>query len=193
MNTLFPIFVKLDLQQILLVGGGYVALEKLTAIYENCPETKITLVAPEIRQEIREMAQTFAIDCIQMPFDPTFLLGKNLVFVATNDKALNLEISALCREQGILVNVADTPPACDFYLSSIVRKGDLKIGISTNGKSPTLAKRIKELLTIVLPDSIQETLDNLVVIRETLRGDFEAKVKQLNEITRVMRKEKEEE
>lgn len=193
MNTLFPIFVKLDLQQILLVGGGYVALEKLTAIYDNCPETRITLVAPEIRVEIREMATTSAILLHETVFDPTFLEGKNLVFVATNDKPLNLEISRLCREKGILVNVADTPPACDFYLSSVVRKGDLKIGISTNGKSPTLAKRIKELLTVVLPDSIQETLDNLVVIRETLRGDFESKVQQLNEITRVMRKNPEEE
>lgn len=189
MNTLFPIFVKLDLQQILLVGGGYVALEKLTAIYDNCPETKITLVAPEIRSEIQELAQQYAITIHPQIFDPSFLEGKNLVFVATNDKEVNLAISDLCRERGILVNVADTPPACDFYLSSIVRKGDLKIGISTNGKSPTLAKRIKELLNQVLPDSIQETLDNLVAIRETLKGDFESKVKQLNEITKVMRKD----
>ncbi|MFN4086695.1 MAG: bifunctional precorrin-2 dehydrogenase/sirohydrochlorin ferrochelatase [Spirosomataceae bacterium] len=189
MNTLFPLFVKLDLQHILLVGGGYVALEKLTAIFENCPETHITLVAPEIRAEIREMASQYAISLHEKPFDSSFLEGKNLVFVATNDKMVNLQISEECRQRKILVNVADTPLACDFYLSSIVRKGDLKIGISTNGKSPTLAKRIKELLTVVLPDTIQETLDNLVAIRETLRGDFESKVKQLNEITKVMRKD----
>lgn len=190
MNTLFPLFVKLEQQSILLVGGGYVALEKLTAIYANSPATVLTLVAPEIRDEIREMASQFSIRLVEERFDFTFLQEKNLVFVATNDKILNKEISAACRERGILVNVADTPDACDFYLGSIVQKGDLKIGISTNGKSPTFAKRFREILTEILPDSLQETLDNLQAIRNKLKGDFEEKVEKLNEITKVMRSEK---
>jgi precorrin-2 dehydrogenase/sirohydrochlorin ferrochelatase len=190
MNTLFPIFVKLEQQSILLVGGGYVALEKLTAIYANSPATVLTLVAPEIRQEIREMATQFSIQFIEKPFDSSFLADKNLVFVATNDKLVNKRISDECRQKGILVNVADTPDACDFYLGSVVQKGDLKIGISTNGKSPTFAKRFREILTDILPDSLQETLDNLQAIRNKLKGDFEEKVEKLNEITKVMRAEK---
>ena len=190
MNTLFPLFVKLEQQSILLVGGGYVALEKLTAIYANSPATVLTLVAPEIRSEIREMASQFSIKLVEKPFDLIHLQEKNLVFVATNDKMLNKEISESCRKRGILVNVADTPDACDFYLGSIVQKGDLKIGISTNGKSPTFAKRFREVLTDILPDSLQETLDNLQAIRNRLKGDFEEKVEKLNEITKVMRSEK---
>jgi precorrin-2 dehydrogenase/sirohydrochlorin ferrochelatase len=86
------------------------------------------------------------------------------------------------------VNVADTPDLCDFYLSSVVRKGDLKIAISTNGKSPTFAKRFREILEDILPESLQETLDNLKDLRDKLKGDFSSKVDMLNEITNVMKK-----
>jgi siroheme synthase-like protein len=79
--------------------------------------------------------------------------------------------------------VADTPDLCDFYLGSIVQKGDLKIAISTNGKSPTLAKRIKEFLNEIIPDDIQQLLDNLQTYRNTLKGDFQDKVKELNDLT----------
>ena len=95
------------------------------------------------------------------------------------------KIKDLCRQRNLLINVADTPELCDFYLCSIVKKGDLKIGISTNGKSPTLAKRMRQYLTEALPDSeeIQLLLDNLKNVRDKLGGDFDYKVQKLNEIT----------
>ena len=80
--------------------------------------------------------------------------------------------------------MADTPNLCDFYLGSIVKKGDLKIGISTNGKSPTLAKRLKAFLNDIIPDQIQESLDNLESYRKKIKGDFEEKIRKLNEITK---------
>ena len=101
------------------------------------------------------------------------------------------EVQSDCRKENILVNVADKPDLCDFYLSSTVGKGDLKIAISTNGKSPTFAKRFREVLEAILPDSLQETLDNLQKIRNQLKGDFEYKVEKLNEITNVMKKKEE--
>jgi siroheme synthase-like protein len=79
--------------------------------------------------------------------------------------------------------VADTPDLCDFYLGSIVKKGDLKIAISTNGKSPTLSKRMRQYLEEAIPDDIQELLDNLRLLRDQLKGDFEYKVKELNKVT----------
>jgi siroheme synthase-like protein len=85
-----------------------------------------------------------------------------------------------------LINVADTPELCDFYLGSIVQKGHLKIAISTNGKSPTIAKRIKQVLQEAIPDSLNEVLDKLQIIRDRLKGDFSEKVKQLNQITEVL-------
>ncbi len=188
MNTLFPIFVKVENLHILIVGGGYVGLEKLTALLSNSPDARVTLLAPEIRVEIREMAQEYPkLELIQEPYNEVYLTAKDLVIVGTNDKAVNRQVQADCKSQRVLVNVADTPDLCDFYLSSVVKKGDLKIAISTNGKSPTFAKRFREVLEEILPDSLQDTLDNLTAIRNQLKGDFVQKMEKLNEITKVLR------
>ena len=87
-------------------------------------------------------------------------------------------------KKGKLVNVADMPELCDFYLSSVVKKGNLKIAISTNGKSPTIAKRLKDLFNELLPEEIDELLDNMQSVRNRLKGDFNDKVNQLNAITK---------
>jgi precorrin-2 dehydrogenase/sirohydrochlorin ferrochelatase len=92
-------------------------------------------------------------------------------------------VQQIAKSAGILINVADTPELCDFYLGGIVTKGDLKIAISTNGKSPTMAKRIREFLEDILPDETNELLQNLHHYRSTLKGNFEDKVKALNDLT----------
>lgn len=188
MNTLFPIFVKAEKLRILIVGGGYVGLEKLTAVLANSPQARVDLVAPDIRAEIPELARQHPnVTLVQKPYHSDFLVGFDLVIVGTNDKAVNRQVQVDCKDRHILVNVADTPDLCDFYLSSVVKKGDLKIAISTNGKSPTFAKRFREVLEEILPDSLQETLDNLTAIRNQLKGDFVQKMEKLNEITKVLR------
>ena len=188
MNTLFPIFVKAENLHTLIVGGGYVGLEKVTALLGNAPKARVTLVAPEIRAEIRDMAEQYPnLELVLEPYHDGHLMDKDLVIVGTNDKAVNRQVQADCKARRILVNVADTPDLCDFYLSSVVKKGDLKIAISTNGKSPTFAKRFREVLEDILPDSLQETLDNLTAIRNQLKGDFVQKMEKLNEITKVLR------
>ncbi|QKZ14371.1 bifunctional precorrin-2 dehydrogenase/sirohydrochlorin ferrochelatase [Spirosoma sp. KUDC1026] len=188
MNTLFPIFVKAEQLHTLIVGGGYVGLEKVTALLASSPQATITLVAPDIRDDIRALAaQTPNLALLQEPYQVDHLAGKDLVIAGTNDKAVNQQVQQDCKAHRILVNVADTPALCDFYLSSVVKKGDLKIAISTNGKSPTFAKRFREVLEEILPDSLQETLDNLTAIRNQLKGDFVQKMEKLNEITKVLK------
>ncbi len=188
MNTLFPIFVKANQLHTLIVGGGYVGLEKATALLGNAPDARVTLVAPEIRAELHELAERHPLlELVQQPYNPLYLNDKDLVIVGTNDKAVNRQVQVDCKARRILVNVADTPDLCDFYLSSVVKKGDLKIAISTNGKSPTFAKRFREVLEELLPDSLQETLDNLTAIRNQLKGDFVQKMEKLNEITKVLK------
>ena len=84
------------------------------------------------------------------------------------------------------MNVADTPDLCDFYLGSIVQRGNLKIAISTNGKSPTIAKRLKEEIGNMIPDEMDAVLDNMQTIRTHLNGNFAEKVRRLNELTSVL-------
>jgi precorrin-2 dehydrogenase/sirohydrochlorin ferrochelatase len=184
MNHLFPIFLKLEELQMLVVGGGAVGLEKVSAIYANSPKAQVTLVAPEIREEIKELSQQFStLKLIQREYASSDLEGKDLVIAATSIKELNSKVREDAKVNKILINVADTPAICDFYLGSVVRKGDLKIAISTNGKSPTFAKRIREMFEEVLPEGLDNVLENLRTIRDRLKGDFEYKVKKLNEIT----------
>lgn len=182
MNHLFPVFLKLNRLHVLLVGGGNVGLEKLTALLANSPDAQVTVVATTFLPEVRQLASDRVI-LWERPFEWDDLSDKDLVILATDDPSLHASICEKTRQLRLLTNVADTPDLCDFYLSSVVRKGDLKIAISTNGKSPTVAKRLKEFLTDVIPDNIQEILDNLTVIRNRIQGDFKEKVDQLNKLT----------
>jgi siroheme synthase-like protein len=186
-NKLYPIFLKLEQLELLLVGAGNVGLEKLNSLLSNSPEARVTVVAPFVKDEVRELIQNH-LSCVllQRPFEENDLENKSLIILATDDKELHKSIRKLAADRRILVNVADTPTLCDFYLGSIVQKGNLKIAISTNGKSPTAAKRIRELLENTMPDEIDELLNNLNLIRNKMTGDFADKVKQLNELTKTL-------
>jgi uncharacterized protein len=186
-NQLYPVFLKLQELKLLLVGGGHVGLEKLHSLLSNSPDTNITIVAPLVRGEVRELAAKHpGCTVIERKFEEGDLDGKDLVICATDDKELHMGIKYLANQKNILVNVADTPELCDFYLGSIVQKGQLKIAISTNGQSPTAAKRIKEVLNAALPAELDEVIENLHKVRNSLNSDFEYKVKRMNEITKTL-------
>ncbi|HEY4109491.1 TSUP family transporter [Puia sp.] len=187
MNNLFPVFIKLEHLRLLIVGGGNVCLEKLQGVLQNSPATTITVVAPVIAGPVRDLAAQHAnIHLVQRPYQRTDLEGADIAIVAVDDRAVSETIARDAKEAGILVNVADTPDLCDFYLSSVIRKGNLKIAISTNGKSPTIAKRLKEELGGMIPDEMESVLNNMQTIRQRLNGDFPEKVRQLNELTKVL-------
>ncbi|KIC93930.1 TSUP family transporter [Flavihumibacter solisilvae] len=186
-NNLYPVFLKLDQLRVLVVGGGYVGEEKLNSLLRSAPGAKITLVAIEISDAITAMATHHeGLLLVQKAFEPSDLAEKDMVIAATNDKALNADVKAAAEASGVLANIADTPELCDFYLGSIVNKGDLKIAISTNGKSPTVAKRLKELLNESIPPEMDQVLDNMQELRLRMNGNLADKVKKLNEITGVL-------
>jgi len=186
-NPLFPVFLKLHQLHTVLIGAGNIGLEKLAAILQNSPDAKVTVVALAIIPEVYAIAVEFAgVRIVQKAFSDTDLDEGDIVVAATNNPELNDLIRASARSRRLLVNIADKPELCDFYLGSIVQKGDLKIAISTNGKSPTIAKRLKEVLNEALPDELDTTLQQMSRLRDSLSGDFAGKVKTLNEITSVL-------
>jgi len=183
-NNLFPIFLKVDKLRVLIVGGGDVGSEKLRFLLKSSPSAKVMLVAPEISEEINILSSQYPnVSLVNREFRVDDLDGEDMVIAATENHELNRKIWEKAKEKRILVNVADTPDLCDFYLGSIVTKGDLKIAISTNGKSPTFAKRFREFLEETLPDDLQNVIDNLSEIRGKLKGDFAQKIKTLNKLT----------
>lgn len=191
-NALFPIFLKLESLKTLIVGGGNVGLEKISAILRNSPNAPITLVAREIHPEIRSLAEAHKnVELVERNFRLWDLWSADIVLLATNSRETNQSILRFAKTRGLLVNVADTPDLCDFYLGSVVTKGELKVGISTNGKSPTIAKRFREFLEEAIPEDTNQLLDNMNGIRDKVKGDLGEKVKVLNEVTKEWLKKSE--
>lgn len=185
MNTLYPIFLKLENIQILMVGAGEVGTEKLSFILKNSPNATITVVATFISDAVKQLCNgNKNITIKEKFFDENDIQEHQIIIAATNDKELNKKIYEVSKSKNKLINVADTPALCDFYLGSIVTKGNLKIAISTNGKSPTLAKRMREMFEQILPEDINELLENLHQYRQKLSANFEEKVKLLNKLTK---------
>lgn len=183
-NELYPVFLKVHNLETLIVGGGKVALEKLGFLLKSSPNAKVSVVAPSFDSQIIEKASAWKLNLIHDTYDQKYLSGKHIVIATTDDPKVNVQVYKDCRTKHILVNVADNPPYCDFYMGGIVTKGNVKIGISTNGKSPTTAKRLRQFFEDVIPDDIDELVKNLNSYRKTIKGDFEEKVEKLNEFTK---------
>lgn len=182
-NNLYPIFLKTKELEVLIVGGGFVAEEKLRFLLKSSPDAKVTMVAPFFRGETIEVAHKGEVNMITDSYNETFLKEKHLVIATTNIPEVNMQVYKDCRSQHKLVNVADNPPYCDFYMGGIVTKGNVKVAISTNGKSPTTAKRLRQFFEEVIPEDINQLVQNLNSYRKTIKGNFEQKVETLNKLT----------
>ena len=184
-NFLYPIFLKLEELSLLIIGGGNIALEKLESVLANSPGARIKLVALEISDQVKELKKNYPnLTLHERSFTDNDFNSADLAIVAVNDIFVAEQIRDRAHQNNTLVNIADKPDLCDFYLGSIVRKGNLKIAVSTNGKSPTVAKRLREILTETIPDEEMDgLLDNMQNIRNQLKGDFTYKVKELNRLT----------
>jgi precorrin-2 dehydrogenase/sirohydrochlorin ferrochelatase len=182
-NNLYPIFLKTRQLEVLIVGGGFVAEEKLRFLLKSSPDAQVTMVAPFFRPETCKLANQYPVLRLKDTYSPRHLEGKHLVIATTNDPEVNQRVYRDCRQRTILVNVADNPPLCDFYMGGIVTKGHVKIGISTNGKSPTTAKRLRQFFEAILPDDINVLVQNLNTYRKSLKGSFEYKVEKMNQVT----------
>lgn len=150
----FPLFVDLNHQPVLVVGGGQVALRKVKKLLPYGP--RITVTAPDLCPELTGIPG--------VSFRPRrFRLGDlrprpALVLAATDDPAQNHRIAALCRRRTIPVNVADDPAHCTFLFPALVRQGNFSAGISTGGASPTAAAFYKNELQALLPDDLEGIL-----------------------------------
>lgn len=163
----FPFFIELADQEGLIVGGGATALRKLQKLLLYGP--RLTVAAPEFCPEIQN---ALGVTLLRQPFVDELLDGKSFVIAATDDPALNHRISLLCGRRKIPVNVVDDKEACTFLFPALVKKGELSIGISTGGASPSAAIYLKERIEALVPDNIEELLEYLEAQRETARTFF---------------------
>lgn len=190
-NELYPVFLKVSNLQILIVGGGNVAEEKLTFLLKSSPKAQVSMISPMYRPATIALANKHGVKMFKGKYRRRYLKNKHIVVATTDVPAINEKVYAHCRKRAILVNVADNPPFCDFYMGGIVTKGNVKVAISTNGQSPTTAKRLRQFFEEVLPDNIDDLVKNLNEYRKTIQGDFEEKVEVLNEFTKGLVAKKE--
>lgn len=183
-NNLYPIFLKASSLRILIVGGGNVAEEKLSFLLKSSPDASVTMVSPMFREGTLNLAKQGDVTLIKDKYSKKYLKNKHIVIATTDKPKVNVKVHKQCRKRSILVNVADNPPYCDFYMGGIVTKGNVKVAISTNGKSPTTAKRLRQFFEDVIPENVDDLVKNLNEYRKTIKGDFEEKVETLNEFTK---------
>jgi precorrin-2 dehydrogenase / sirohydrochlorin ferrochelatase len=143
-TSLFPMFIKLEGRQVLVVGAGKVGEEKISGLLET--GARIRVVALNATTTVRELARTGKIHLELRAFSPEDLDGAFLAVVATSSHVLNERANYEAQRRGVLVNVVDVPHLCDFFYPSVVRRGDLQIAVSTAGQSPSLAQRIRQQL-----------------------------------------------
>ncbi len=185
-NELYPIFLKTNQLHILVVGGGEVALEKLSFLLKSSPNAVVKVLSPWLRPKTKAFMQSKHIAHVKAEYHCSFLNGHHMVIATTDKPEVNKQVFEDCRAKQILVNVADNPPLCDFYMGGIVSKGHLKIAISTNGQSPTMAKRLRQWLEDLIPDETDQLLEQLHAYRKTLKGDFQQKISHLNQLTKSL-------
>ena len=142
--SLFPVFLKLINRPCLVVGAGRVGEPKIASLL--AAEAAVRVVAPEATEAVRQWARTGRLAWRPRCFEPADLDGTFLVVVATPRRELNDSIYREAQQRGVLCNVVDDPPRCDFYYPAVVNRGELQIAISTNGRSPALAQRLRQEL-----------------------------------------------
>ena len=144
MTNLFPMFMKLEGRQCLVVGAGRIGEEKIGGLLET--GARIRVVALEASPAVREWARAGKIELEVRAFSPDDLSGAFLAVVATASRTLNERVYYEAQRRGVLCNVVDVPDLCDFFYPSVVRRGDLQIAVSTSGQSPSLAQKIRQQL-----------------------------------------------
>src|SRR6266568_3137942 len=163
-NALFPIFLKLRDRRCVVVGGGAIAEQKLKSLLET--GATVIVVSPNATATIQQYAREGVVDWKKKIFEPSDLDGALLVISATASREVDELVYRESERRGALCNAVDDPPRCHFYYPSIIRRGDLQIAISTNGKSPALAQRLRRELEETFDSSYKGWLEWLGKVRE---------------------------
>ena len=164
--SFFPAYFNLNHKKVLLVGGGYIALEKLEKLVDFTKE--ITVISKEFSVDFSSFANEHNIEMQERLYVEGDIEGFDIVIVATDTVTLHKAIFEESRSSRILVNSVDDTAYCDFIFPSYVKRGDLAISISTSGASPALAKRLRAYIEKLIPTSIDSFLKEMKALRKTM-------------------------
>jgi len=170
----YPIYIDIEDRDVVIIGGGNVCARKAETMLKY--GARVTIVAPELTEEIEQWAREGKLAIKRKPYDESDVDGANMVIASTDDQRVNEQIAADCRKRRIPVNVVDVTPLCEFIVPAIVEKGSIQIAISTGGKSPALARTLKEDLIELVGAEYTEVNDLLGTLREAAKAVLPADV-----------------
>ncbi len=171
MKNLYPVYIDLQNRKCVIIGGGKVAERKIEQLLGY--DCSIRVISLAVEDKIKVWADRGLIQLYQRELENSDLDDVFMVFVATDDQQVNAELSNQCRERGILVNAVDDPPHCDFYVPSILKRNSLVLAISTGGKSPAFARRLRRELEELITPAYGEFADILGEQRELVKEQIE--------------------
>jgi siroheme synthase-like protein len=163
----YPIFVDLRDRPVLVVGGGEIAERKVDGLLRA--DARVTVVSPTLTARLASWASAGGVRHLARAYRSGDLRGYQLAFVATDDGAVNAAVALEGRRRGVWVNAADDPAHCDFILPAVIRRGDLTVAVSTGGRSPALARAVREELEAYLTDDYVALAEIVGDVRRQLR------------------------
>jgi len=162
----YPIFVEMQDRRCVVIGGGREGQRKVDGLL--AAGAKVTVIAPELTPALQAMLDQGEIEHIDREYQQGDIEGYEVCMVATDDGAVNAEVSAEGKRRGVWVNAADDPPNCDFILPAVIRRGSITLAASTGGGSPALARRLREELDAYLTEEMPALADLLADVRRDL-------------------------
>lgn len=169
MNSLFPIFLKVEDEKAVVIGGGQVALRKVEQLLDSRASVKV--VAKQFAPQFAALGERAGVELVEAAYESSDLEGAFIVFVCTDDNEVNRDVYSYCHEHNILVNAADSPPNCNFYMPSVVKQGDLKVAVSTNNRGCAYTKKIRMDLEQIFDERYAHVLVYIGRIRDYLKAN----------------------
>ncbi len=163
---MYPLFLKLDNVKCLVIGGGAVAERKIVSLLES--GASVTLISPATTDKLRELIKQKTLCYHKRLFKTGDTAGFFLIIAATNSIETNKTIYEESRRNRALINCVDDPEHCNFYVPALVRRGDLQIAVSSSGKLPMLAGKLRKFLDKALPKEMEKQLKRLYQIRSDI-------------------------
>ena len=163
----YPIFLDIENRSVVIIGGGVVCERKAETMLKY--GAKVTIVAPEFTSEIETYAREGKVTLRRKRYEEGDLDGASIVIASTDDESVNEQIARDCRRRKIPVNVVDVTPLCEFIVPAIVEAGNIQIAVSTGGKSPAIARTLKEDLQKAIGPEYSDVNDILGSLRDSAK------------------------